>query len=129
MRQIKFRGKRKDNGEWVVGSLVKIIVNIKFYILPLNTVIDDDSKIFDSLIEIRPDTVSQFTGSADKNMRDIYEKDIISNGTSNYVIEYRNGAFRLIRHNMSCYTISDVDMSEFEIIGNIHDNPELLNPQ
>ena len=78
--------------------------------------------------DIDKKTLGQFTGSADKDVKDIYEGDIISNGISNYHIEYRNGAFRLIRHNMSCYVISDVDMSEFEIIGNIHDNPELLKP-
>lgn len=123
MREIKFRGKRTHNGEWLYGFYGESYVNISddtknSYII--------ETKRRPKAYDIHKNTLGQFTGTADKNMHDIYEGDILSNGTSNYRIEFRNGAFRLVRHNMSCYTISDVDMLDFEIIGNIHDNPELL---
>ena len=137
MRQIKFRGKRIDQDEWVVGSLVKIIrVNIKFYILPLNTVIDDDSKMFDSLIEIRPETASQFTGLVDRNGKEIYEGDIIEDKNGIGVIMWFQTAWGVASYahgynGVKSYTAVDSfycnEVKEWAVIGNIYDNPELLN--
>ncbi|WP_051290803.1 YopX family protein [Dysgonomonas capnocytophagoides] len=140
MRKIKFRGKRIDQDEWVVGSLVKIIrVNIKFYILPLNTVIDDDSKMFDSLIEIRPETASQFTGLVDRNGKEVYEGDILE---TKYEDRCEESGFGIARNGVSfkigCFgtigeitreflPFSDYPIKDEYIIGNIHENPELLN--
>lgn len=119
MRQIKFRGKRKDYGYWLYGDYCS---------LPNSTILFISEKQAVDFERVITETVGQFTGLTDKDGKEIYEGDIMSNGTSDYTIEYRNGAFRLIRHDISCYVISDVDISEFEIIGNIHDtshtNPE-----
>lgn len=72
MREIKFRGKRLDNGKWVYGYLAD-----ENYINDINT--------FDlSSIEVDSDTVGQYTGLNDANGKEIYEGDIIggSNGAT-----------------------------------------------
>lgn len=111
MRQVKFRGKTINGNRWKFGSLC----------LDSDGMFISESGCY-GWTEVYPETIGEFTGLIDKNRIQIHEGDIITNGPSNYVVEYRNGAFRLIRHNMSCYVISDVDISEFEIIGNIHDS-------
>ncbi|TFU93946.1 hypothetical protein E4T81_04965 [Barnesiella sp. WM24] len=140
MRTIKFRGKRIDNGEWVYGSLAE--THGKLFIgIPTDPGMDwrkVDSK-----------TVGQFTGLLDKNGKEIYEGDIItadrypffSDGKPNYVavVEWNDcgyAAFFELHKDSDARGISvgcpvmDFDSdnaAEFEIIGNIHDNSELLN--
>ena len=117
MRIVQFRGKTIRNNIWKYGNLC---------IDPGGMFISESGCY--GWAEVYAETVGQFTGLTDKNGKEIYEGDIMSNGTSDYTMEYRNGAFRLIRHNISCYVISDVDISEFEIIGNIHDSSH-TNPE
>jgi hypothetical protein len=72
MRDIRFRGKRKSDGMWVFGSLVKRKctedLGGAFYL------ITDEYGIND---EVRPETVGEFTGFQDKHQKDIYEGDIV----------------------------------------------------
>lgn len=123
MREIKFRGKRLDNGEWLYGSLV--ILNGRYF-------------IFDYANEVDPATVGEFTGLKDKNGKEIYEGDVIRSPLSEdktrpHRIFYHTGnaAFMgaLIDRKELCYLRLDQDwIYKFgkEVIGNIHDNLELL---
>lgn len=123
MREIKFRGKRLDNGEWLYGSLV--ILNGRYF-------------IFDDVNEVDPTTVGEFTGLKDKNGKEIYEGDVIRSPLSEdktrpHRIFYHTGnaAFMgaLIDRKELCYLRLDQDwIYKFgkEVIGNIHDNLELL---
>lgn len=125
MREIKFRGKRLDNGEWLYGSLV--ILNGRYFIF------DDANRH-----EVDPTTVGEFTGLKDKNGKEIYEGDVIRSPLSEdktrpHRIFYHTGnaAFMgaLVDRKELCYLRLDQNwIYKFgkEVIGNIHDNLELL---
>lgn len=125
MREIKFRGKRLDNGEWLYGSLV--ILNGRYFIF------DDANRH-----EVDPTTVGEFTGLKDKNGKEIYEGDVIRSPLSEdktrpHRIFYHTGNAvfmgALVDRKELCYLRLDQDwIYKFgkEVIGNIHDNLELL---
>lgn len=128
MREILFRGKRKDNGKWAYKYLY--IRNdgqyeISFY-----------SKYFDFerfTYDVIPETVGQYIGLTDKNGKKIFEGDILKNIESDEIIDicYSGCSFRYSYNNsIYGYGVDDIKegllTDEFEIIGNIYDNPELL---
>lgn len=116
MREIKFRGKRVDSGEWVYGNYHNkhIIYNGDF-------------------IYILPETVGQYTGLSDKNEVEIYEGDIIQLKNTKYEIYwFDNGDYRL--SSFDCRNEYDKSKSICfsrvgEIIGNITENPNLLQKE
>lgn len=121
MREIKFRGKRVDNGEWVYGYLMGIDADNIAYI-------GYDERVSQVIAE----TVGQFTGLHDKNGKEIYEGDIAS--FYHHHKKYK-GFIGVDTYNHFCiYNIKCSDRWSFhiesamrgKIIGNIHDNPELL---
>lgn len=123
-REIEFRGKRFDNGQWAYGNLI----------------IDDsgNSEIIDYennreiRYDVRGETIGQFTGKYDKNQRKVYEGDIVLqqgyNGRKEkMVVRFDNGAFIVGYHSGSSTRKKPMLISDkCEVIGNIHDNPELL---
>lgn len=126
MREILFRGKRKDNGEWVYGDLVskKYIQNVYRveygYVVPYNC------------FEVIPETVGQYTGLTDKNGKKIFEGDIIEHHVQgNFVVnrgivnyDQKNARFAMQLNTMNpCFSL--YNREAFEVIGNIYDNPEL----
>ena len=129
MREILFRGKRIDDGEWIKGSLCTTIPSDEdFY-----TISYFDFEGYYIKEKVIPETVGQYTGLTDKNGKKIFEGDIVktdkfSEPNKQYIIKYdlQFGAF--IGHDRyNCYFVTfDGDSDEFEVIGNIHDNPELM---
>lgn len=131
MREILFRGKEIRTGEWVYG-----------YYYSHDFVREGETKPYYTDHRIRwqisnreniaekvdPETVGQYTGLTDKNCKKIFEDDIISkNGVIIRIVEWEEWStgffpFNVIEDGGRAY----VDAYECEVIGNIHDNPELL---
>ena len=130
MRGILFRGKRTINGDWVYGDFVH--GNERKSLRDSIFVYDSETQSFNDY-EINPYTLGQYTGLTDKNGNRIFEGDIVktdqfSEPNKQYIIKYdlQFGAFiGQDRYNVYFVTF-DGDSGEFEVIGNIHDNPELL---
>ena len=123
MREIIFRGKRVDNGEWVEGYFVNLwLVNYQKH----QPIITDNNAVS---YEIDPSTVGQYTGLCDKNGKKIFEGDIFEWGYAGvkefrYVIVYDAELTSFIgERHFGFVSLNGVDV---EVIGNIHDNPELL---
>lgn len=140
MREILFRGKRLQGGEWVEGHFFKSDINKRERNSGKATLIfTPDCDTFITVPEchnsfmVVSDTVGQYTGLKDKNGKRIFEGDIVktdkfSEPNKQYIIKYdlQFGAFiGQDRYNVYFVTF-DGDSGEFEVIGNIYDNPELL---
>lgn len=119
-RKIKFRGKRNKNGEWVFGYYVEDFLSPKDAVI-VNT--EGEKWFF-----VNPESVGQFTGLHDKNGKEIYEGDVVKAWKHNetsfvHEIKHRDGIFWFGNWNWSEF--QNV-FRNIEVIGNIHDNPELL---
>lgn len=122
MREILFRGKRADNGEWVCDN------SVLFF--------SEKTKIYGALnewreIEVIPETVGQYTGLVDKNGKKIFEGDVVEYAGScgEIVFVERRGAFMSRERDMYCEWLSNLPQygtGIVEIIGNIYDNKEIL---
>ena len=132
MREILFRGKRKDNGKWVYGFLLKLsypeMKSMRTFIITEDVAVDmTDREIIgddESIFEIIPETVKQYTG-----IQNIYEGDIVIDRLTKirYLIVWKNGAFWLcpLDDMYEALLLSDRMVSASKI-GNKWDNPELL---
>lgn len=127
MREILFRGKRIDNREWVRGMLSQYHEGVTAKISP------NDFGAFDGLQAwaVDPATVGQYTGLTDKNGVKIFEGDILS-------IENPNPfkpSIEIVEFSKVRWTAGVMDLDEIlngwpcTIIGNIHENPELLSKE
>lgn len=136
MREILFRGKRKENGKWIYGSLVPKETNSYadgFLIIDGALNYDELDNYYPSFstYDVVSETVGQYTGLTDKNGKKIFEGDILKNIESNEIVAICYGGCSFCySYNGTIYGIDDsetgLEMNEWEIIGNIHDNPELL---
>ena len=133
MRTIKFRAKELGTGEWVVGDLHILCTRPHIH----NFLYSPGKKYIDM------STIGQFTGLYDKNGKEIYEGDFIRSFDSQgkpiiHAIEYDNNDAQFIvllagytKYDFGCSGITQKWINEFEkeVIGNIHDNPELLKQE
>lgn len=125
IREVIFRGKRADNGEWIEGSLLGIDWCDKpsTYSIAPNTPVS----VFYSVI---PETVGQYTGLTDKNGVRIFEGDIVSLVKHDgliYKVVYVPCRYELVNSKgVNCFVLDIYKSENIEVIGNIHDNPELL---
>ena len=140
-RELKFRGKRIDNGEWVYGGYHKHIKRTPrimgndyvkeediVYLIIQSGFSDWNMPKPIDCFEVDPATVGQFTGLHDRDGKEIYEGDIAKyspinayfNRNSVNVVEWgkRRGGF-ILNHK---YAIP----SDCEVLGNIYDNPDLI---
>ena len=124
IREILFRGKRIDNGEWVEGYFVNLWLMHYQKHQPIIT--DNNAVSYD----VDHSTVGQYTGLKDKNGKRIFEGDIMAFTAYgfNYVgtVEFADGSFSVMCEHMSPFLDQAVSKHGAHIIGNVHDNPELL---
>ena len=119
MRNIKFRGKRIDNGEWVYGFLVKLKDGVFIHIVKTNKYTKTEYTV---AIEVRANSVGQFTGLTDKNGKEIYEGDIVTDGVGKYKIVYD---LKLAGYQPYCI-FRDNPENYCEVIGNVFENADLV---
>ena len=127
MREITFRGKRVDNGEWVYGY--PIIVSYKAWIKDINDtttnprILARDFADF-RCVEVEKETVGQYTGLDDKNGVKLFEGDILECKFSSerFVVEFDAKTAQFTTKSNWLWSILD----RCEVIGNIHDNLELM---
>lgn len=146
MREILFKAKRKDNGEWIEGSLIDLDIDSgycyivppykKASILPINFLITDRMKLVD------PETLCQFTGLCDKSGNKIWENDIVLVAESVYsAVKFGlyHEASKSERTHQGFY-LESMDgyyyreelgycAKESVVVGNIFDNKELLQEE
>ena len=117
MRTIKFRGKRVDTQEWTFGSLVECH-NGRMGIVSMTKYCEENG--IEALIdEVLPETVGQYVGIRDATGQKIYDGDIIRDLRGVREVQF------VIFDNRQGYEI-ELEDSDLEVIGNIHDNPALL---
>lgn len=154
MREILFRGKRVDNGEWVEGQTIVVIHqddNDLIFMPQHGEDVKADpmegndralTSIYGNYYQILPQTVEQYTGLTDKNGRKIFEGDILKivhkyqspfdDDTKEYtdittdVVFFDDEGLCFSYGESPFLCVADNVTAEYEVVGNIHDNPELL---
>lgn len=156
MREILFKAKRLDNGEWVEGSLLEQIHdkrNLNYYVDEARIVehryyiaektvsehwegcgMDEHTVTDQRKYLVDPETICQYTGVKDDNGKKIWENDIVRliywlRNIKEWVVEHKDGCMALKQIGVDYYApLSDFNdkVEGFEVIGNIFDNPEFL---
>lgn len=126
-REILFKAKRKDNGEWVEGQYVYITNPLTEDGRPIKHLICNGTNIFNDLID--SDTLCQYTGLTDKDGKKIWENDIVElpDEEGYFTCKWEEDAARFVMNGDGLTVDFDNYWSyQTEVIGNIFDNPELL---
>lgn len=132
MREILFKAKRIDNGEWVEGYVIR-----KHGLYFIYDIVNSDS-CRQNNYEIDSETICQFTGLCDKNGKRIWENDILMahldesypEDVTYETVEW--GVAGWVAHETGSTDreyIDKFDLKHFKVVGNIFDNPELLQEE
>ena len=123
MREFLLRGKRTDNGEWITDS--------ETYIRDGDGIWLSDENL--NVVTVIPETVGQYTGLTDKNGVKIFEGDIVRYDVNyhdmviSYDVENWGGwLYEDMDDNMQAYSIYEFCLKDIAVVGNIHDNPDIL---
>lgn len=135
MRDIRFKAKRKDTGEWVKGGT---LANFDTDSGSFCFIAQSQSKCWASLddngnitgmectfFHVDPDTVGQFIGAQDAYGEDIFEDDIVRHNDKLYVIRYLPHFARFIGKSSSS-RLAVFSFKNCIIVGNIHDSPDMM---
>lgn len=136
-REIKFRGKDCETGEWLYGSLIQRMGYFPSILHPIAT---DDGKIRYIETCVDKETIGQYAGLKDKNGKEIYEGDIVLTPFIDPIfggmvgedlcvkrqVKFNDGSFVVNEGDGFIYLECFTRNNHIEICGNIHDNPELL---
>jgi len=146
MREIKFRGKIVGSNtgyyeqDWMFGDLVRELKTNKTFIMDLSHV-DENTTLTEVMLEVVPETIGQYTGLKDKNGKEIYEGDILTDyesyGTNEegleemdfYVVEWDETNAKFICRLWD-ETVGDdfenCDISDLEVFGNIYEDKDRI---
>ena len=121
MREILFRGIRKDNDEWIEGNVLVPRICGDIYIAK------QEAAFHCIHYAVNPETVGQYTGRKDGNYKKIFEGDICELASVNFVVEFTDSKwnFRCLS-GYYCEPDFHKHCADSKIVGNIWDNPEFM---
>ena len=124
-REIKFRGKSISTGKWLYGCLLKNEEGKFAVVKPFKVNMDNEC----SCCEVDEETIGQFTGLYDRNQKPIYEGDIVQweECVADYTFITQKTEVFYSENSASFEPLNEFNYCDFEVIGNIHDNKDLLN--
>ena len=139
MREILFRGKCSETGKWYTGQYINLHKTTYCFKEDYDRFKDNDIHqiVFEQMtdwglpnqhlrVDVIPETIGQYTGLTDKNGTKIFEGDIVKHSIGTFVVKFLNGTFlsSLTEDNYLSF-LCEIH-NQCKVIGNIHDNPELL---
>lgn len=139
-REIKFRGKSINTGEWLYGHLFNYGLTAPTNVPCISVCVPASWEEAYSLYAVHPDTIGQYTGLKDKNGKEIYEGDILEyigkrkdnmNKVYRRKCVFHEGMFALLSKELPAYSALNYHCMEdgrsaWRVIGNTYDNPEMM---
>lgn len=124
MREILFRGKRVDNGEWVYGDLNHCVIVGKTHICKV------EENLSTTVHEVIPKTVGQYIGREDVNGQKVFEGDIVElEGDDDvyYIVSWFDEDVQYVLDGEDEMIAFDCVSWDINVVGNIFDNPDMAD--